>query len=742
MTLTIADRAPATAAQPHVTVLTDRCAGCQECVIRCPASALTMDAARWVAVADDALCVGCRQCERTCPFSAIMVEGPLVVTERSDPAPQHPADLIGDTSEIRPGFSCWDDALAEASRCVDCPDPTCVRGCPAHNDIPSFISAIRDGDLGAAHDILRLTSVMPDICSRVCDQAAQCEGACTWSLAGGAPVAIGKLERFVADHAPVPPLAIQSSVPATADGAGLSVGVVGSGPAGIGAAWHLAEAGASVTVYEREPTPGGLLGWGIPDFTLPSEVSGRPWRQLAAAGVNLRCGSEIGPGDVEGLLAEHDAVILAHGAGMPLRLPVPGGDLAGVTDATAFLKAGKEALETGAGISGMEAVIAPAAPPALPATPSAAAGESRRPQVLVLGAGNTAMDVARTARRLGLRAVCVDWVAERFALARPDELDEARHEGVDIRFLRTVTRLEGESGHVRRAVLSCTRQAHGDRLPKVLDGDPETLDADLVVMAMGYRGDRAFAAMLPGTPIARTVKGMPDRRWIASGILARPASSFAFNKPVGRLALGRETGLANSALPFQERVWVAGDALVGPSTVVEAMAQGRCAAASVLGNRPSRGARPQPRRVLVGYESRGGRTAHAAGLIADSLRKTGAVVRAVPLAKIGVDELTETDLLVLGTWVEGFVFAGVGPARATRDWLAALPRLPGLRTAVFCTYAVSAKGTLAAMRSELEHRGLTVEAEAAFRRARDLSPVAARFAEEVLAAAWPDKVPR
>jgi len=464
MTLTIADSAPASAAQPHVTVLTDRCVGCQECVIRCPASALTMDSARWVAVADDALCIGCRQCERTCPFSAITVEGPLVVTERSDPAPQHPADLIGDTSEIRSGFSCWDDALAEASRCVDCPDPTCVRGCPAHNDIPSFISAIRDGDLGAAHDILRLTSVMPDICSRVCDQAAQCEGACTWSLAGGIPVAIGRLERFVADHAPVPP----PVPPPTAAGAGLSVGVVGSGPAGIGAAWHLAEAGASVTVYEREPTPGGLLGWGIPDFTLPADVSGRPWRQLTAAGVDLRCGSEIGPGDVDRLLGEHDAVILAHGAGTPLRLPVPGGDLAGVTDATAFLKAGKEALETGAGISGLASV--------LPfGVPSAAAGEGRRPQVLVLGAGNTAMDVARTARRLGLRAVCVDWVAERFALARPDELDEARHEGVDIRFLRTVTRLEGESGRVRRAVLARTRQARGDRLPKVLSGDPETL---------------------------------------------------------------------------------------------------------------------------------------------------------------------------------------------------------------------------------------------------------------------------
>lgn len=731
MTLTVADGAPAPAAQPHVTVLTDRCAGCQECVIRCPAGALSMDAARWVAVADDALCVGCRQCERTCPFSAITVEGPLVVSDRLDPGPRHPDQLAGDTSEIRLGFSCWDDALTEASRCLDCPDPTCVRGCPAHNDIPAFIGAIRDRDLGAAHDVLRLTSVLPDICSRVCDQAAQCEGACTWSLAGGTPVAIGKLERFVSDHALVPP-----PTPAKSTGTGLSVGVVGSGPAGIGAAWHLAEAGATVTVYERDLEAGGLLGWGIPSFTLPAEVARRPWRQLSAAGVELRCGANISPDDVGRLLAEHDAVILAHGAAMPLRLPIPGGDLAGVTEATAFLKAGKAALNDGAGTSGLAGVLPFAAP-------SADAAENPPPQVLVLGAGNTAMDVARTARRLGLRAVCVDWVAERFALARPDELDEARQEGVEIRFLRTVTRLEGEDGRVRRAALAPTRQTNRNRLPKVLGGDSELLDADLVVMAMGYLGDRAFAAMLPGTPVARTVKGVPDRRWLASGILAGPASASGYHRPVGKLALGRETGLASSALPVQERVWVAGDALVGPSTVVEAMAQGRRAAASVLGTRPSRGARQEPRRVLVGYQSRGGRTAHAAGLIAAALRETGAVVRAVPLTQIGVDELLDTDLLVLGTWVEGFVVAGVGPARATRDWLASLPRLAGLRTATFCTYSVSPRGTLPSMRRELERRGMTVAAERALGpRARDIAPAAARFSDQLVATAWPSKVQR
>lgn len=128
MTLTTTDLAPAAADQPSVTILTDRCAGYQECVIRCPAGALSMDSSRWVAVADDSLCVGCRQCTRTCPFSAITVSGPLAVAERTEPVTQ--AQPTGSTSEIRAGFTTWDEALAEANRCLSCPDPTCARGCP------------------------------------------------------------------------------------------------------------------------------------------------------------------------------------------------------------------------------------------------------------------------------------------------------------------------------------------------------------------------------------------------------------------------------------------------------------------------------------------------------------------------------------------------------------------------------------------------------------------------------------
>ncbi len=710
--------AQVTPTRPRVRVLTDRCAGCQECVIRCPTGALSMDTERWVAVADGDLCVGCRQCVRTCPFAAIAVEGPLVVTPRAEPGPAHPVALPGDVSEIRSGFGGWSAALAEAYRCLRCPDPTCVLGCPAHSDIPGFIAAISNRDLKGAHEILRRTSVLTDVCSRVCDQAAQCEGACSWSLAGGEPVAIGRLERFVADMLPVPPPA---PAPATGE---LSVGIIGSGPAAAAAAWELIEAGASVTVYEKDTAPGGLCVWGIPGFTLPEAVAARPWRQLIAAGVDLRCGTEIHPWDLDRLRGAHDAVIVAHGAPVPLRLPAPGAELDGVTDATAFLRDAKAALAAGGdpisfcatlGLGGKDAERG-----------------RRPPMVLVLGAGNTAMDVARTARRLGLAATCVDWLDERFALTRPNELAEARDEGVEVRFSRTLTALRGTAGRVTHAELARTTQARAGRRPAIVTADPEVLGVDLVIMAMGYRADPAFAGSLPGTPVRRQATGVADRRWSASGIVGRTASAFADHNPVGTLALERETGLWSAAFPVTERLWVIGDALTGPATVVEAMAQGRRAAAAVLDSRPARPGRmasvrqSERRRVLLCYESVGGTTARAAEAIADGFSARGDQVRVLPITKVGPAELAAADVVVIGSWVEGFVVTGVRPAKAMRTWLAGLPRLGGRPAAVFCTFAVAPKQTLPAMRQALESKGAAVVTQAAFG-PRELQEVAGAF---------------
>jgi len=720
MAITMTDNRTAGTDRPQVKVLVDRCAGCQECVIRCPVSALDMDPGRWVAVAEDERCVGCRQCVRTCPFSAIEVTGPVLAGSRAEAETRHPTALLADMSEIRRGIRSWDAAVAEAQRCLSCPDPTCVRGCPAHNDIPAFVAAVAARDLATAHQVLRRTSVLPDICARVCNQAAQCEGACTWSLAGEAPVAIGQLERFVADMYEVPP-------PEPGADIDLSVGVVGAGPGGIGAAWALLEGGANVTVYERDPIPGGLLDWGIPDFTLPEAVARRPWRQLRAAGVDLRCSEEIDATGLERLLAEHDAVVVATGAGVPVRLPIPGADLDGVTDATTFLHTARAALANAEG-----------APPKLTDLGlGLVTSADRVPHVLVLGAGNTAMDVARTARRLGIDATCVDWLDERFSLARPDELAEARDEGVVVHFARTVTRLEGSGGRVRRALLTPTHQERAERPPKVgLEKMAESLEVDLVVMATGYRSDPAMAAVLPGTPVRREARGIPDRHWAASGVLANPASDHCFDSPVGALALGREVGLQAAGLPVRERLWVVGDALVGPSTVVEAMAQGRRAADALLAARPSRpGHRVagRLRRVLVCYASEGGHTAEVARRVGEELTNKHMHVRVLPIQRVGPAELASADVLVIGTWVKGLVVAKVGPPPALRTWLDSLPRLGGMPVALFCTYGVAPRSTILEMTGALERRGAHVVATGAFRGSGNLVSAIA-FARRTLAA--------
>jgi glutamate synthase (NADPH/NADH) small chain len=702
MTLLEEELLEAEARAPRVVVLADRCAGCQECVIRCPTEALSLDASRWVAEAASELCVGCRQCVRTCPFSAIVVEGPAVVPAGPPLAMHRSGRLLGDVSETRPGFSSWEEVVAEASRCLSCPDPTCVLGCPAHNDIPGFIAALRRRDARGALEVLRATSVMPDICSRVCNQAAQCEGACSWSLAGERPVAIGKLERFAADAEPL-------SGPRRPDRSlELSVGVVGSGPAGIAAAWKLAEAGASVVVYEKDDVPGGLLNWGIPDFTLPKEVARRPWQHLDEAGVELVLNHEVDPDQLDALARRHDAVVVAAGASVSISVPVPGSDLAGVLDATAFLKASKEALRSGEAQEGLWRRLGYRPP------------EAASSRVVVLGAGNTALDVARGALRLGLRATCVDWVDERFALARPDELAEARAEGVEVAFLRTLARVIGDDGKVTAVELSRTRHDRPEERPQVLAGPGEWLDACLVVRAMGYRVDPRFNSHWPQLP-PRRAPWPPDRRWMASGIFAARASKHAFSYPVGELAAAREVGLWEAQAPRRPRVWAAGDVLVGASTVVEAMAQGIRAAQAVLEAMPRRPGAPTPAwerkrrlRVVVCYESRTGRTEAAAGAIASSLEAAGHEVRLLSLAKAKAPELAWADALVVGSWVEGAVVAGVRPAKAARRWLAALPWLGGRPVALFCTYRFFPKGALEEMEEAVLAKGGQVVAKAAF----------------------------
>jgi glutamate synthase (NADPH/NADH) small chain len=531
------------------TVYFDRCAGCEDCLVRCPVGAISIDDVDWVVTVDEGLCVGCHQCERLCPFGAIETHGAPLVPPHLPTAHVTPTPLFVSTLETRRGYESLSAAKLEAQRCLGCPDPTCVRGCPAHNDIPGFIDAIRRSAIDEAKDILSRTSFLSDVCSRVCNQSAQCEGACSLALAGDEPVGIGALERFVADHAKTETPAVTAKSPG-----GPKVAIVGSGPAAIGAAGEILRKGGSVDVFERAPIAGGLLRYGIPAFSLPDQVAKRPWEELVRDGANLYLNTEIDRAALEELKSTYDAVIVAHGASRAIAPPAKVSADVAVQNAEEVLETLGESLETG----------------------YAHPGWIDR-DVLVVGGGNTAMDVGRMAIRNGARPFVVEWLNRKYSPVRSDELSEAELEGVRVLFEHTVLSLESTQVGRVRAVIAKTSQPHKDRLPKIIKHSETVQDFDIVVAALGFQvvgdllGDRDYR------PVRKDFEGIPDRTWMASGILAKTAATR-----VGELALAREVGLQKAEVPYTENVWVVGDALVGPSTVVEAMAQGVRAASAIV----------------------------------------------------------------------------------------------------------------------------------------------------------------
>ncbi len=531
------------------TVFFDRCAGCQDCLVRCPVGAIDLDEIDWVVTIDEALCIGCRQCERLCPFSAIEIEGATISPAHVPTAHISPTPIFTSTIETRLGYESIEAAQLEAQRCLECPDPTCVRGCPAHNDIPGFIDAIRRGVIEEARDILSKTSFLSDVCSRVCNQSAQCEGACSFALAGIEPVGIGALERFVADHSRRQP---QDTTQPTHKGP--RVAVVGSGPAAIGATGQLLKEGADVEVFERAPIAGGLLRYGIPAFSLPNDVSQRPWVDLCDKGAVLHLNQEIDyPGLME-LKKRFDAVIVAHGATVAIAPPAQHSADVKIENAEEVLESLGTSIESGY-----------------------AHPRWIDRDVLIIGGGNTAMDVGRMAVRNGARPVVIEWLNREFSPVRSDELKEAELEGVDVHFEHTVLSLEEMATGKIRANIAKTTQPRREKLPKVVKDSTSTQEFDIVVAALGFRVDGSLLGHSNYRPLPKGYVGLPDRTWIASGITSKTASTR-----VGELALAREEGLKGAANPYEENVWIAGDALIGPSTVVEAMAQGMRAAEAVV----------------------------------------------------------------------------------------------------------------------------------------------------------------
>ncbi len=423
------------------------------------------------------------------------------------------------------------DALREAERCIQCIKPTCIEGCPVRIDIPRFIRHLMVRDLPAALAAIHESSPFPSICGRVCPQESQCEAQCVLIKARMEPVAIGRLERFVGDHAPAPQ-------PSRAVGLGWAapgrVAIVGSGPGGLAAAADLAAADYDVTVFEALHVVGGVLRYGIPSFRLPRDVIERELQQLRDAGVKFQTNKVIGKTFGIQQLMERmgfDAVFIAAGAGAPLFLGLPGESAGQVLSANEFL--------TRVNLMGGDR---------FPYRDTPIAVGSR---VVVIGAGNTAMDCLRVAKRLGAAEVrCVYRRSRAEAPARVEELRHAGEEGIEFSFLHApVAVLLDENGDVSglraQQMTLGEPDARGRRQPVPLEGAFVEWPCDTVIYALGTKANPIVGQATPGLAL--------DRRGYIVADEATQATSL-------------------------RGVFAGGDIVTGGATVILAMAAGRRAA--------------------------------------------------------------------------------------------------------------------------------------------------------------------
>jgi len=379
------------------------------------------------------------------------------------------------------------DAVQEAKRCIQCKHRPCVDGCPVGVSIPEVLDALAAEDLPMAARILRGDNALPAVCGRVCPQETQCEAKCVRGVKGEA-VAIGYLERFVADWAMANPTELESEERPGASGR--KVAVVGAGPAGLTAAGELARAGHDVTVFEALHDTGGVLRYGIPEFRLPKEIIDVEVERLVALGVTIDCNVIIGKTlTLEQLRADFDAVFIANGAGLPVMLDIPGENLKGVYSANEFLTR----------VNLMEAGRNPAA-----TTPII-----RGRNVAVIGGGNTAMDCVRTARRLGAeRAMIVYRRSEAEMPARVEEIKHAKEEGVEFVMLTAPLEIVPDSDGWSTA-LRCRRMelgppdSSGRCKPIPVEGSEFDLPADVVVNAIGTRANPLLTASAPDLELNR-----------------------------------------------------------------------------------------------------------------------------------------------------------------------------------------------------------------------------------------------
>ena len=447
------------------------------------------------------------------------------------PMPEQPANVRRHNFEEVPlGFT-EEIAKLEASRCLQCKKPSCVEGCPVEIDIPGFVSRIAEGDFAGGIAKLKEKTALPAVCGRVCPQEIQCESRCILGKKDE-PVAIGRLERFAADWERAQG---QVKIPALPEKTGKSVGVVGSGPAGLTVAGDLIMAGHDVTVYEAFHQAGGVLVYGIPEFRLPKAIVQAEVDYLSALGVNFELNSVVGRTEsVDELLERHDAVFVAVGAGLPSFLNIPGENLIGVYSANEYLTRSNL----------MKAYRFPEYD-----TPII-----KGKNVVILGAGNVAMDSARTALRLGADTVRIVYRRSREEMpARAEEIHHGEEEGLELHLLTAPLEFLGDdTGHV--VGIRCQKMelgepdASGRRRPVPIEGSEFDIETDLVVIAVG-----AGANPL----ITSTTDGLETNKW---GYITADADSGKTKKPA---------------------VWAGGDIVTGQATVILAMGAGRTAAKSM-----------------------------------------------------------------------------------------------------------------------------------------------------------------
>ncbi|MDP2919870.1 MAG: NADPH-dependent glutamate synthase [Dehalococcoidia bacterium] len=458
---------------------------------------------------------------------------PKLNLNRVDMPRQDPRVRARNFREVALGYT-PEQALEEASRCILCPKRPCVGGCPVNIDIPDFIEALRKGDMHQAVRVLKNKNALPGICGRVCPQESQCEVVCTLEKRK-APVAIGRLERYIADWErknkaelapPAPP------PPPT----GKKVAVVGSGPAGLTAAAEMAKLGHAVTVFEALHVAGGVLMYGIPEFRLPKETVQGEVDYVKSLGVEIVLDAVIGKIDsVDELLAGgYDVVFLGTGAGLPMFLGVPGEDLCGIYSANEFLTR----------TNLMKAYLYPEYDTPL--------GMGKN--VAVIGGGNVAMDSARCALRLGAKNVYIVYRRSAAELpARKEEVENAMEEGIIFKFLTNPTGfLGGGRGWV--SGMQCIEMelgepdASGRRRPIPKPGSEFLMKVDTVVVALGTS---------PNPLIAQTTVGLQTTRH-------------------GTVVADEKTGKT-----VKDRVWAGGDIVTGAATVISAMGAGKRAAADM-----------------------------------------------------------------------------------------------------------------------------------------------------------------